>query len=126
MSDINCPRCNAKTPAANAEYALNGELVCRDCAIHADAERNLEEAEHQSGMRGGLLDRVFLSRLNKTGKTMYFAGQLVAVAALLYAELAHNNVELEDIYVPIILSGLGIVIVWGIICTAIWPRKTIV
>lgn len=109
-------------------YTGSGELVCDTCGRTAEMEREAEEVEHEKAVRGGLLDRLFLSRLSPTGKRAYWIGQVGAVVVLFAVVMSGTSsgaIRDSDMSVFLFGGAIAIILVWGISCLVLWPRKRV-
>ena len=120
---IACANCSNPTENSAAEYSPAGELVCADCAMSANIERSLQEAENTKGTRGGLIDRAFLSHLSPTGKKMYWIGQLLSIGVLAAVLFGATDLRIDEAQWYLLGGALGIIVVWGFVCLAIWPKR---
>ncbi|MBW1809491.1 MAG: hypothetical protein JRJ87_14945 [Deltaproteobacteria bacterium] len=72
----------------------------------------------------GILDRVILDRVSRTGKVVYLVGQIVLFIAYIAFLLTSADLNFDDdSFVWILIGGaILIVIVWGVVCIFVWPR----
>lgn len=69
-----------------------------------------------------MLDRLFLSKLNSTGKKAYWIGQISLIAIWAFVVFAIMGMSLDDGGETVLILGiLGLVVAWGVICLVIWP-----
>jgi len=98
--------------------------VCPDCRSAASLrQQELEAARLRGASRGGILDRAFLSRLNPTGRAMYFVGQVGLLAMLVAVLLGGMRLEADELIMPLLIGALVIIVVWGVVCVGIWPHR---
>ncbi len=73
---------------------------------------------------GGILDRIFLDRVSRTGRVAYGVGQIVLLGALIAFLLTSTDLSFDDdSFVWIFIGGaIPIIIVWGVVCIFVWPR----
>lgn len=69
-----------------------------------------------------MLDRLFLSKLNSTGKKAYWIGQISLIAIWAFIVFGVMGMSLDNGGETVLILGLlALVVVWGIICLVIWP-----
>lgn len=69
-----------------------------------------------------MLDRLFLSKLNSTGKKAYWIGQISLIAIWAFVVFAIMGMSLDDGGETVLILGiLGLVVTWGVVCLVIWP-----
>ncbi len=72
-----------------------------------------------------MLDKLFLSKLNKQGKVMYFIGQFTLLGIGAFLLFAVFKIDFEDVYIWLIVGALAIVVIWGLICIKVWPLEKV-
>ncbi len=69
-----------------------------------------------------MLDRLFLSKLNSTGKAAYWIGQISLILVWIFIVFGPMGMSLDDGGEGMLILGIvGIVAVWGVICIIVWP-----
>lgn len=69
-----------------------------------------------------MLDRLFLSKLNSTGKAAYWIGQITLILVWALVVFGFMGMSLDDGGEGMLILGIvAIVAVWGGICIMIWP-----
>ena len=70
-----------------------------------------------------MLDRLFMSKMNKTGKILYFVGQFVLLGLIALVIFGVMGVDFEDGYIGFIIAVIASAVGWGVLCMIIWPAR---
>lgn len=70
-----------------------------------------------------MLDRWFIQKLSGTGRVAYIVGQLVFLGIALGVLLGVMDMSFREAQLPFIGVGLGFIVVWGFVCTRVWPKE---
>jgi hypothetical protein len=70
-----------------------------------------------------MLDRLFMSKMNKTGKILYFVGQFVLLGLIALVIFGVLGVDFEDGYIGFIIAVIASAVGWGVLCMVIWPAQ---
>jgi phosphotransferase system glucose/maltose/N-acetylglucosamine-specific IIC component len=70
-----------------------------------------------------MLDRLFMSKLNKTGKILYFVGQVVLLGLIALIMFGALGVDFDEGYIIFIIAAVVSIIAWGGLCILIWPAQ---
>ncbi len=68
-----------------------------------------------------MLDKWFLSKMSKTGKIMYYVGQVGLLLAWVFVFMGVLRMDFDEDYIIFIVGIIPIIAIWGFISIKLWP-----